>query len=508
MMTPHPLELPEDVWRNIAEQFTRPELAQLISVNRILFNFVLDDRYKEIRWETLDEAMTRSLQRLKVPGNAARVRRLHIRAWFIDYLVRKDRLEPYSGGPARGKWLAPLGSLLGAPPPSPTMTFSTMGAASASDVLKAMTEAVHLMKGVTEYSFEWRDLAPTPETMDFVGAARAAFGSSVRKVCLNAQLLNFDRLLSGFEQLDEIDLTFDYDQESWETPTVLKRTIVPFINQFSETLRGLRIASSSKGDLTPLFEGLGKFEQLRRLSIWLAFSHPKEPDAVTTVLRANAKTLRQLEIIRLPGSTAPSQSAWSQFTTSFIPQASDFAYLQRISISPLPKFDETLTCLRNIGESLIQLTLIDHFLDNAELEQLLRVFSRRTLDAGLEMLHVGLKAPNLRVFELLVKYTPALHTLYLVLREPYLAALQHRTVYHAGLDVNDEAIDTLLTGLEAVTQDWRLRDIGVWDKRFTGATANESPTMREKKVSDVLMRRIPSVRLMRGVPIADLREVN
>ncbi|KAJ7063568.1 hypothetical protein C8F01DRAFT_1133538 [Mycena amicta] len=492
-----PAELPDDIWRSITAILSPYELSSLLSVNRSLFNIVLDERYKEVRWEKLDTSMTWSLERLKTPSIAVRVRRLHIRAWFIDYLVRKERLvKPQAYVVKPRSWLGPVEELLGVPPPSPSKTFSTIGDASAGDVLESMTAAVHLMKCVTEYSFEWRDLAPTLETMGFVSAARAAFGQNLRKLCLNAQIMNFSSLISGFDNLDELDLTFDYDQESWETPSVLRKTIAPFINRFAESLRGLKIASSSKGDMAPLFEALGKFDPLRRLSVSLAFSHPKEPEAVMAVLRTNAGTLREAEIIRLPGSTAPSQSAWNDLSAALATDSRTLISLQRLSLSPLSKFDDTLSCLRRSSDTLTHITLIDSFLDLAELEQILRIFARRPLDTGLQKLHIGLKTLPLRVFELLVKYAPDLHTLYLVLQEAYLEEFLRWVHNHTG--TNLDALDTLMVGLEAVTQQWQLRDVGVWDRRFIGATPGGSPTRREEKVSELLMLRIPSVRMVRG----------
>ncbi|KAF7290708.1 hypothetical protein MIND_01311500 [Mycena indigotica] len=491
-------ELPEDVWRCVTDALSRSERASLLSVNRALFNIVLDERYQEVRWEKLDTSMAWSLERLKAPNIARRVRRLFIRAWFIDYLIQKERLvKPASYAVPSRSWLAPLEEYLNVPPPSPSKTFSTTGDASAGDILKSMTDAVSLMHGVVEYSFEWRDLAPTPETMRFVSTARTAFGSTLRKLCLNAQLMNFSSLLSGFDHLDEIDLMFDYDQESWETAITLRRTIAPFINQFSESLRGLKIASSSKGDQAPLFYALTTLlSQLRYLSISLPFSYAKEPDAVLAMLRNHTTTLRELEIIRLPGLTTRSQSSWPQLSTALASESIAFAVLQRLTLSPLATFDHTLACLRHAADTLTHITLVDLFLDLTELEQVLRMFVRRPLDGGLEKLHIGLKTLSLRMFELLVKYAPALHTLYLVLPEERSQELygwgQHGTS-------TDHAVDTLMTGLETVTLDWRLRDIGVWDRRFLGATAAGSPTVRESKVSELLMLRIRSVRLVRGV---------
>ncbi|KAF7329143.1 hypothetical protein MKEN_00174900 [Mycena kentingensis (nom. inval.)] len=497
------VELPEDVWRCITGYLQYYELHPLLGVNRILFNVVLDERYKEVRWEKLDRATALSLKRLKDPMTARRVRRLHIRAWFIDYLARKDKLvKPQSYAPVQSRgW---FGDLVGMPPPPPSKTFTQTGDASARDMLESMTEVIELMTGVTDYSFEWCGLAPTPDTMRFVSAARMSFGNNLRKLCLNAQISNFGSLLATYRSLEELELTFDYGEDSWETPTFLRKTFAPWINRFSESLLGLKITSTAKSDLTPLFESLGKFFALRRFSVALPFDYPKEPDAILAILQTHTQSLRTVEFTLLPSSEIGPElrpaSAWPAFSTALAGDRVSLSSVRSLRLphapSPIGAFTDSLSTIRRCTDTLTRLVLADIFLDLLQLENLLRLFGRRRLDSGLEKLHIGVAEFPLHAFELLVKYTPNLDTLYLVLTQSCFAEL--------GSD-QSETFATLVAGLGAVTQDWRLRDVGIWLKRFvdptTSSPADESShylAREEDKISQFLRMNISSVRTVRG----------
>ena len=61
-------DVPIDIWRIIADLVLHnyPDTFQdLISVNSALFNIVLDERYREVRWVKLDKPMARLLARLQ-----------------------------------------------------------------------------------------------------------------------------------------------------------------------------------------------------------------------------------------------------------------------------------------------------------------------------------------------------------------------------------------------------------------------------------------------------------
>lgn len=62
-------DIPDEIWRIIANHVlqsgTSHDLYRLISVNRTLFNVVLDMKYGEVRWTKLDRNVVRLLGRLQ-----------------------------------------------------------------------------------------------------------------------------------------------------------------------------------------------------------------------------------------------------------------------------------------------------------------------------------------------------------------------------------------------------------------------------------------------------------
>lgn len=65
-------DIPDDIWRIIANHIlqsgTSHDLYRLISVNRSLFNVVLDMKYGEVRWTKLDRTVVRLFGRLQYVG--------------------------------------------------------------------------------------------------------------------------------------------------------------------------------------------------------------------------------------------------------------------------------------------------------------------------------------------------------------------------------------------------------------------------------------------------------
>ncbi|KAJ7226940.1 hypothetical protein GGX14DRAFT_627588 [Mycena pura] len=455
------IQLPEDVWRYIAFFIPRFFLVTLVSVNRAFYNIVLDDLYKEIRWVKLDKDMIRSLARLQTPSIAARVRRLHVRAWFINYLNQKEVLTLGSYVATSRQWMARHVRFSSA--------LSTTGKFPTADrILASMTEAARLMTGVTEYDFEWRDLAPTPVTMRFLAAARAAFGVSLRKLCLRAQLAYFSSLLStvDFDNLEELELFFDYDHIETNSANLLCDTVAPFINHFRRSLNSLTISSESNADFSPL-----------------------PPSA------QNSGTLSSLEVVRIlaagPHDTWP-HDTWAHFSAALAADSAVFRHVQTLKLPALhDTLASTLACLQRAADTLTSLYLSDYFMGHSDFVALIQVFAHRPLDAGLQALHVGLSCMSVEVLDLLSRRAPGLRKLYLVLTRSAVVVTACSRHY-------DNATAFCVALGNRLYHDWKLDDLGIWEKRFTDTQIS---TTEENRLMEHLAFRIPSVRMLKGEPL-------
>ncbi|KAF7305461.1 hypothetical protein HMN09_00798800 [Mycena chlorophos] len=489
-------DVPEDVWRLIASFLPESHRRTLISVNKAFYNIVLDERYGVVRWDKLDRAMIKSLARLRTPLIARRVRRLHILAWFIEYLSRKEALHPPSAFVTFKRWLGRRIRLPSAPLP---IAQSSHGKSSAAnDILTSMTEAVRLMTGVTEYSFEWRDLPASPPTQRFLVAARAAFGVSLRKLTLHAQLDNFASLLStvDFDNLEELDLFFDHDTAMAKSAVFLRDSIAPFINHFRRSLSTLTLASASKADLSPLFHALEPIPQLHKFVVSLQFdsAHLSDPSGISKVLSANADSLYRVEIARslttstsTPAAPDDPPSTWPLFSTALLTSQPALSNLQTLRLPALSSgFDATLACLRRAADTLTTLSLREQFLHEPELLELLEAFVHRPLDSRLVGLHVGLHVLSLDVLDLLAVRMPGMQRLYLVLTHDAVRSTAHTSSSAFCMDLYTRFYSA-----------WQLHDIGIWEERFSlGGVA----THEETELTEHIAQRIPTIRKCRGQP--------
>ncbi|KAK7039407.1 hypothetical protein R3P38DRAFT_2515328 [Favolaschia claudopus] len=485
--------LPADVWECIAAFLSWRDLAGLISLNVALYNIVLNTRYRELCWDKVDNRMLKTLVRVRTPSIAHRVRRLHVRAWFIEYLVRKESLTPssFAFNPKRL-----LFHYLG--PGSTTLASS----ANASDILKSMAVAVRLMTQVTEYSFEWRDLSTTPDTMHFLSAARLAFGVSLRKLTLHAQLHNFSALLStvDFENLEELELFLDHDDSATDAATLLRETIAPFVNHFRHTISSLLLSSASKADMSPLLDALQHVPHLYKFVGRFAFdaSHLSDPRTLSKFLRLNST----LTIVELGWSFAATSdevselSSWGAFCNAVLADRGAFVNLSGLNIPFLWTFVDTMTCLRRSADTLTSVCLIDHFFREEELLEFAHVFAHRPFDAGLQKLSLGLTHLTIETVDILANRFPGLQSLGLVLPEDVLRSICH--VYPSASFGYSPSPTTFCASLITRSYtEWKLVNIGIWEKRFAGSSVL---VPAELCLMQHLASRIPSVQTFRGEP--------
>ncbi|KAF7361492.1 hypothetical protein MSAN_01182600 [Mycena sanguinolenta] len=496
-MKQHLPVLPADIWECVASFLSLRELLPLISVNRALYNIVLDTKYREILWDKLDVHMSKTLVRLRTPSIAMRVRRLHIRAWFIEYLIRKA-FTPHSYVVNSKRWISQYLRL------PPRITPSTGGkSSSAGDILESMTQAVRLMTHVTEYSFEWRDLSPTPETLRFLSAGRAAFGVSLRKLVLHAQLSNFAALLTtvDFENLEELELFLDHDHSvGAHSADLLRGCIAPFVNHFRRTLASLLISSASKADVAPLLEALQGVPHLRTLVGRFAFDtvHLSDPGGLVKILRTHADTLLNVELgwsfaaslesdSDADQPSVPALSTWGAFSAAVFADPAVFVNLTSFKLPCLSTFDSTLQCLRRSADTLTSLHLVDHFLRDQELTDLVGVFAHRPFDAGLQSLHLGLMHFGVETLDLLAGRVPGLRSLGLVLTPTTVAEISHREYSPTSLFCESLA--------KRSYPDWALSNLGIWEKRFIDTTYTIPD---ELMIMQHIARCIPKVQTFKG----------
>ncbi|KAJ6632442.1 hypothetical protein B0H10DRAFT_1865697 [Mycena sp. CBHHK59/15] len=406
---------PDDIWQHIASFIAREDMNPLLEVNQALYNFVMDAKYREVIWAKVDGPLIRSLVRLSNPSVARRVRRLDVRAWFIEYLnnrpeafvlVLKSRINVFRSSK-----------------PNKPLRLNT--ASSASEIFGAMIAAVELMTSVTEYIFEWRDLSPSNDTLRFLGSARAAFGLSLRKLTLRAQLDNFPHLVStvDFDSLEDLVLHFDHD--AWDSTKekdliLLRDGIAPFINHFRHSIGNLSISSSSKMDLSSLFHFLATFPKLGNLFLCLSFDtwHLSDPSGLVKILKLHNRALQKLTFAHSYASSTSKdvgKRGWIHLSSLILSEPDSLCGLKYLRMPSLASFSDTLLIFGRSKNSLTELVLVDYFLTESEVVELVAMFSHRPFDLGLKRLHIGITSPTPTLFDILANRVPGLSILNLVL---------------------------------------------------------------------------------------------
>ncbi|KAJ7641633.1 hypothetical protein FB45DRAFT_900652 [Roridomyces roridus] len=482
--------LPEDVWRCVASFLPPLNIHRLISVNQACYNIAMDLKYQQVEWKTLDRWMLRSLVRLRTTEAARRVRRLHIRAWFIEYLIQKESLTTASRAAITSskRWFSRLLT------PQASSSLIPQKITTAHEILDAMTAALRLMTQVTEYSFEWRDLPPTSDTLRLLTTARTAFGISLRKLTLRAQLCNYKALVStvDFDGLEELELHFDHDNGVEDGPTLLRETIAPFINHFRRTISSLRITGVSNTDLASLFHALEVFPHLRKLATFLTFdeTHLSDPSGLVRVLRRNSDTLTDLELgwsYALSSDSADKPpSTWPAFKTAFTADSTLLAHLCILTMPMLDTFTATLACLQRSADTLTHLTLLGHFLNPTEFAELVQVFAHRPFDAGLNSLTVGIAYLAVDILDLLASRLPGLNDLNLIMPDNLLSLLR-------GL--HDEPDSFCHTLLGRKYPDWQLTNLGIYTNRLVSPPVYVSD---EFEMMQHLAWCVPNVKTFKG----------
>ncbi|KAF8151777.1 hypothetical protein B0H34DRAFT_728965 [Crassisporium funariophilum] len=466
-------DIPDDIWRGVADHIylsqPRHELYRLISVNRIFFNYVLDTKYREVWWTKLDNGLLRLLTRLQEPIIGRHVQRLYIRAWFVDFLRKRDL---QFGKPSVGKTriflrnlFRSLALVVGSRSAlkasrvrkqrmlegKPIEGFSSgiTDRVSSKDIVTSMVKAVDCMISVTEFNFEWRDLPLNKDTQIFLTSTRRAFASSLRKLVLRAQISKFKEVLAiaDFDNIDELDFHFDYRTNDLEgqldmtagkqfqakedaagaasDPELqgLLQTVIPFIARRRKAMRSLSISSSSYADLSEFFSALPAMPSLRRFTagIYVDKDCLSDPSGLLQLLNAHAATL--LHIALRPNwpdradsynreeSLAHQRRGWSTLNEQLLSNPRLLRNLDSLEL-PYVSSCKSIPLLQRSCDTLTRLSVTGHFLTMDEIVEVLTVFAHRLF--YMQHLYLEVALLDVALVRMLANRLPDLLSLVLV----------------------------------------------------------------------------------------------
>jgi len=377
---------------------------------------------------TLDKLPDRS------PIIAAHVQRLHIRAWFVDYLLKRDaRFAPESKRLFRGLLDNLFSSQKRRHPTSLAgnkkvyhLQGKLIDTYPSKQIINDMVVAVEGMVNIVELHFEWRDLPLNKDTEMFLTSTRTFFDESLRKLVLQAQINKFKELLaiSNFANLTELDFHFDYQPEVGKVvPEAqgLMETILPFIQHRRTMLRSLSVSSSSTVDLSNFFSALPSMPSLRQFDIDLDFEkdHLSDPSGILSILIHHSHTLFHVHF-RVASSSAPTHDQnsalrkrknWESVNDRLLANPSCLNSLISLEI-PYISLMKTIPLVRRSSDSLTKLCLTGYFLSSNEVSAVVDLFYSRPFE--LQHLHLQVDQLQCSLLRLLSCRLPNLYSLVLV----------------------------------------------------------------------------------------------
>jgi len=363
---------------------------------------------------------------------AVHVRKLCIRAWFVDYLFKRDAL-PKGFGPGKAPDLGFLNTFSRVLTKRRGPFVERRSQCSSTQILDKMNTAIRGMSQLIELQFEWRDLPLTKDTRVFLTETRSAFDKTLRKLTLQAQILKFKELLliTNFACLQELDFHFDYQTSDLTTSksnsqeqTQLLETILPFINHRRTILRSLAISSSSTVDLSDFFVALPTMPCLQQFGVNINFDlqHFSDFSGLIRFLKANSHHLLHVHLSAVTPITVydrklilqQKQAAWAPVNKGLLAEPSCLTGLYSLEL-PFISLDDTLPLVRRSSDTLASLCLTDHFLTPQEAPVVIGLFDSRPFEV--RHVHLGVDVLQGSFIRLLANRLPNLSSLVLVYRQ-------------------------------------------------------------------------------------------
>ncbi|KAF8909640.1 hypothetical protein CPB84DRAFT_1724119 [Gymnopilus junonius] len=489
-------DIPEEIWRIIAGYLAQgvTNMGPYISVNLTFYNFVLGKRYGEVRLVKPDKRFLHLLKRLREPLIAQHVRTLYIRAWFVQYLLKRDALFKIPAdvkaeslaASSSGTFMSNCRRHLRAPSEEPQPT--------SREIIQSLITAVQGMINVTKFSFEWTDLPLNNETRIFLTSPRKTFATSLRKLVLRAQISKFKELLAitDFDNLDELNFHFDCAAATAteKTNRELLDTIVPFISHRQSALRSLTISSSSLVDLSEFFKALPSdaLTNLRSFTTQISFNEQtlSDPSGILRLLKlvhpfcpmSPSYTYRTVRFDHKDG-------VWRRLNDKLLSHSAYLSSLESLEM-PFVTIEKTIPLLHRSSETLTRLRLSSRFLVFLEVSAVLSVFAHRQF--GLQHLHLEVASLDLFLLDELATRLPGLSSLILVFESsPY--EFQKPELRSA-----------------VVLSDWKLSELEVYSKRYQppspeGRAMSSIAESAENLVTSWIINIVPSIRFVKSVRV-------
>ncbi|KAF4577304.1 hypothetical protein EYR36_005291 [Pleurotus pulmonarius] len=395
-----------------------------MAINRTTYDIVLNAVYRDVYWERIDVVMVKSLICLSKPSIAARVRRLHIRPWFVRFMYDKEMLQKHDqySIPSRLAGISPwVRRYLGRGGSAFSLEVEAfraqLNSGKAKHVVKAMQAAAANMSGLNECVVETRCLPPI--AAPFFLTLSTVIVSNLRKLDVQCSALELATLTTaGLRGLEEFRIALEF-QACHESADALARDqqylvtgLAALLNGLASSLSTLRLACYARLDLSPFFNALGVFPSLHQLSLHISLAPDllSNPAALVHFLCQQSQQLRSVEL--LPQFYELGPHIWGDFFSRVAMVERALSELDELKVFYPVDLDVVDDWISRSKETLKRLYLYRRFLSLPQVKHLGLVFPR--LHINLTALHLEVHVLCPAIFDILSRHTLSLQSLNLV----------------------------------------------------------------------------------------------
>ncbi|KAJ6558254.1 hypothetical protein B0H19DRAFT_133190 [Mycena capillaripes] len=458
--------IPFEIWLQIRDLIGLADSNSLYSVNRIWFEIVMNNRYRDLDVTRLTEEVFSRLPLLKDPGIAKRVRHLSISGLALQISLLTTITGQKIKFPMDRNTLSILNRRIRA--------FDATGVSNPQ--VRLISEIFSALNSVSEYSVKW-DFREGIQSGELIHAslqaavldsAWPAFGSTLKKLYVSTRPERFNAVVSSdvrLMRLEEIHLELLHASnrdQSIGIQDLFPDYVSSFFARINPNLNALSIQSSSDLDLSCLFYQLSSFQHLRHISlqIFLDRNVLSDPTGLESFFAQSALKLRHLSLFLYHAAVSSAERVLLSLAMS----CARIPCLETLEINfgmPYPELAETLCAelhdlFNGARRTLHTITLEGIALSHPDLKTVTSVFADRDAGDTLQSFTVSVLTLTARHIDTLAKNVPCVKALGIIFSHlsllpdgPPEAEFQCRVNFKMAIH-------------EREYPEWKLRDISIW----------------------------------------------
>ncbi|PPQ81012.1 hypothetical protein CVT25_014520 [Psilocybe cyanescens] len=332
------VDIPLEIWFNIAHFIPAQDLLRLMSLNRVFFYTAMDIRYKGVTIPTKTGTESKQLlTRLSDPFVSARVRHLSL----VLYA------KPQSMVPNPGRFMY-LRTVNGQQSITDTLMFFRIAhqfspshpqSPDFEDLLGEFVAGSSDFSNINGFTIKTWYMPSAYNLSAIYSSIWSAFGPKLQKLCLEGNLEHYHLLVDSRPSLTGLkELQIDFDRNSFhhgQNSGNSLNDIVTFINSLSPHLEVLRIRSWFALDISDLLAPLAVFPKLVHLEVNVTFMSCKDPVGLQNFIYHLSHTIRKINLRINPSQSfinSPSFHPSSRWFLTCVEDDECFSQLRMIDI--------------------------------------------------------------------------------------------------------------------------------------------------------------------------------